>query len=161
MRAITVGAAMTTEVLTTTADASIHDASRPMAQHWIRHLPVVDGTEVVGMLSQRDVMGVFAALRREPGDVAIESDELVRLAGSCVSNRVTSTEHPTSAGQNAAGHNSAGHNSARQRSARESSAGQRPGRRNSAGRPPTRAPPGRPDSSGRELGRADSSGRDV
>lgn len=76
--ALTVGEAMTTEVLTTTVDASIYDASRLMAQHWIRHLPVVDGDKVVGMLSQRDIMGVFAALRRETGDVAIESDELVR-----------------------------------------------------------------------------------
>lgn len=78
MDALTVGEAMTTEVVTTTADTSIRDAARLMAQHWIRHLPVVDDDKVVGMLSQRDVMGVFAALRREPGDVEIESDELVR-----------------------------------------------------------------------------------
>ena len=39
---------------------------------------MVDGDLVVGMLSQRDIMGVFAALRREPGAVEIDSDELVR-----------------------------------------------------------------------------------
>jgi CBS domain-containing protein len=76
--ALTVGEAMTEEVVTTTAEVSLHDAARVMAQHWIRHLPVVDGDQVVGMLSQRDIMGVFAALRREPGDVEIDSDELVR-----------------------------------------------------------------------------------
>lgn len=77
--ALTVGEAMTAEVITTTDDTSIHDAARLMAQHWIRHLPVVDGEKVVGMLSQRDIMGVFAALRRETGDVEIDSDELVRV----------------------------------------------------------------------------------
>lgn len=76
--ALTVGEVMTTSVLTTTADASIYEASRLMAQHWIRHLPVVAGDKVVGMLSQRDVMGVFAAMGGEPGDISIESDELVR-----------------------------------------------------------------------------------
>lgn len=76
--ALTVGEAMTPDVITTRPEASINDAARIMAQHWIRHLPVVDGDRVVGILSQRDVMGVFAALRREPGDVEIDSDDLVR-----------------------------------------------------------------------------------
>lgn len=76
--ALTVGEAMSGDVVTTTADVSLHDAARVMAQHWIRHLPVVDGDQVVGMLSQRDIMGVFAALRRETGAVEIDSDELVR-----------------------------------------------------------------------------------
>ena len=75
---LTVGEVMTRDVVTTTADVSLHDAARVMAQHWIRHLPVVDGDRVVGMLSQRDIMGVFAALRRETGAVEIDSDELVR-----------------------------------------------------------------------------------
>ena len=76
--ALTVGEVMTQDVVTTTADLSLHDAARVMAQHWIRHLPVVDGDVVVGMLSQRDIIGVFAALRREPGAVEIDADELVR-----------------------------------------------------------------------------------
>src|SRR5687767_11280716 len=53
--ALTVGEVMTTDVVTTGADVSLHDAARVMAQHWIRHLPVVDGELVVGMLSQRDI----------------------------------------------------------------------------------------------------------
>jgi len=75
---LTVGEAMTAEVFTTTADASLYDASRLMAQHWIRHLPVVGDGEVVGMLSQRDVMGVFASMGGDTGDVVIDSDALVR-----------------------------------------------------------------------------------
>jgi CBS domain-containing protein len=76
---LTVAEVMTGEVVTTTAEVSLHDAARVMAQHWIRHLPVVDDDDqVVGMLSQRDILGVFAALRREPGAVEIASDELVR-----------------------------------------------------------------------------------
>jgi CBS domain-containing protein len=76
--AITVGEAMTADVITTDPDVSLHDAARTMAQHWFRHLPVVDGERVVGILSQRDIMGVFASLRREPGDAEIDSDDLVR-----------------------------------------------------------------------------------
>jgi CBS domain-containing protein len=76
--ALTVAEVMTTDVLTTTGSTSLNDAARLMAQHWIRHLPVLEGSRVIGMLSQRDIMGVFAALRREPGDVEIDSDELVR-----------------------------------------------------------------------------------
>jgi CBS domain-containing protein len=50
-----------------------------MAQHWFRHLPVVDdGGRLVGIVSQRDVTGVFAALVREPGVPEIDTDALVR-----------------------------------------------------------------------------------
>ncbi|MGH8868839.1 MAG: CBS domain-containing protein [Actinomycetes bacterium] len=69
---------MTGEVVTTGADSPLRDAARTMAQHWIRHLPVVEGGDVVGILSQRDILGVFAALSREPGAVEIATDSLVR-----------------------------------------------------------------------------------
>jgi len=69
---------MTRRVVTTGPDTALRDAARTMARHWIRHLPVLEAEEVVGMLSQRDIMGVFAALSREPGDVEIATDKLVR-----------------------------------------------------------------------------------
>ena len=75
---VLVGDVMTTEVITTGPDTSVRDAARTMAEHWIRHLPVVDGGELVGMISQRDITGVFAALVHTSGTPAIETDPLVR-----------------------------------------------------------------------------------
>jgi CBS domain-containing protein len=73
-----VGDLMTRDMITTSPDTALRDAARLMARHWIRHLPVLKGTEVVGILSQRDVAGIFAALSHEPGEVEIEVDQLVR-----------------------------------------------------------------------------------
>lgn len=69
---------MTPDVLTVAPETSLHDAARHMAARWIRHLPVVDGSAVVGIVSQRDLVGVFAALSKDPDAVELATDELVR-----------------------------------------------------------------------------------
>jgi CBS domain-containing protein len=46
---------MTREVVTCRPDESLAEAERLMNKHRIRHLPVVDGTTLIGMLSIRDV----------------------------------------------------------------------------------------------------------
>ncbi|HSK26152.1 MAG TPA: CBS domain-containing protein [Jiangellales bacterium] len=73
-----VGDVMTQDVITVGPDTPIRDAARMMAQHWIRHLPVVADGELVGIISQRDVTGVFAALWRDSGFPEIDTDNLVR-----------------------------------------------------------------------------------
>jgi CBS domain-containing protein len=74
----TVDEAMTTEVFTVPPDMPLHDAARVMAARWIRHLPVMQDGELLGVISMRDVTGVFAAL--SPSDVTVqhEFDQLVR-----------------------------------------------------------------------------------
>lgn len=74
----TVREIMTTDVLTVTPTTTLHDAARHMAARWIRHLPVVDGGRVVGIVSQRDLVGVLAALDPHPEGVQLDSDDLVR-----------------------------------------------------------------------------------
>ena len=74
----TVGQYMTREVVTTHPDEALRDAARTMAAHWIRHLPVAADSRIVGMLSMRDVTGVFAALSKDPDAVELEVDQLVR-----------------------------------------------------------------------------------
>ncbi|TDE08375.1 cyclic nucleotide-binding/CBS domain-containing protein [Jiangella asiatica] len=69
---------MTRDVITVSPDTHVRDAARLMAQHWIRHLPIVDAGRLVGILSQRDVTGVFAALWHETGAPEIDVDGLVR-----------------------------------------------------------------------------------
>jgi CBS domain-containing protein len=70
---------MTKDVVTVGPDEPVRDAARTMAQHWIRHLPVVDADgSLVGIVSQRDVTGIFAALWRDAGLPEIDTDQLVR-----------------------------------------------------------------------------------
>ncbi len=47
---------MTSQVLTVTPKTSTDDCMALMSQKKIRHLPVVDGSKVVGMVSIRDLM---------------------------------------------------------------------------------------------------------
>ena len=47
---------MTREVTTCTQETSMVEAEKLMNKHRIRHLPVMDGAKLVGMLSIRDVM---------------------------------------------------------------------------------------------------------
>ena len=74
----TVDEAMTTEVYTVPPDMPLHEAAREMAARWIRHLPVVQDGELLGVISMRDITGIFAALG--PADVTVEHefDQLVR-----------------------------------------------------------------------------------
>jgi CBS domain-containing protein len=73
-----VGDLMTRNLITVHSTESVRDAARLMARHWIRHLPVVDDDKVLGVISQRDIVGIFAALSREEGAAEIEADKLVR-----------------------------------------------------------------------------------
>lgn len=57
---------MTEEVVTISPEALLRDAASIMASKWIRHLPVVEGTRVVGMLSSRDLIGVLAQTLDDP-----------------------------------------------------------------------------------------------
>jgi CBS domain-containing protein len=63
---------MTAEVFTVPPDTQIQDAARLMAARWIRHLPVAEGEEILGVVSMRDMTGVLAAMA--PGSVAVEHD---------------------------------------------------------------------------------------
>jgi CBS domain-containing protein len=74
----TVDEVMTADVYTVAPDMPLQDAAREMAVRWIRHLPVVKDGQLLGVVSMRDVTGVFAALA--PGGVAVEHefDQLVR-----------------------------------------------------------------------------------
>jgi CBS domain-containing protein len=74
----TVSEIMTTDVLTVPPDTQLHEAAAQLASRWIRHLPVVDDGRVVGVVSQRDLVGVFAALTREQSSVPLPNAELVR-----------------------------------------------------------------------------------
>jgi CBS domain-containing protein len=71
---------MSRDVTTVGPGTSLREAAKVMADRWIRHLPVVDGGRVVGVLSQRDLAGVLAGALNEPEMLAalVEASELVR-----------------------------------------------------------------------------------
>ena len=75
---VVVGDVMSEELVTTTPDTPVRTAARTMARHWIRHLPVVEDGRLVGIISQRDITGVFAALLPVSGEPVIDTDALVR-----------------------------------------------------------------------------------
>jgi CBS domain-containing protein len=71
---------MSKDLVTVDPSTSLRDAARIMADRWIRHLPVVDGGRLVGVVSQRDLAGVLAGALNEPEalEQLIEASELVR-----------------------------------------------------------------------------------
>ena len=80
MDEVRISEVMTKDLLTVGPQASLREAAKIMADRWIRHLPVVDGGKVVGVLSQRDLAGVLAGALNEPEALTalVESSELAR-----------------------------------------------------------------------------------
>lgn len=56
-----VGALMTREVISVLEEDNLLAVRRTLEEHPFHHLPVLDGTRVVGMLSQRDVLRATVA----------------------------------------------------------------------------------------------------
>ena len=77
---VRVSEVMTKDLVTVTPGTSLREAAKVMADRWIRHLPVLDGGKLVGVLSQRDLAGVRAGALNEPEALAqlVEASELVR-----------------------------------------------------------------------------------
>ena len=69
---------MTTNIVTISPNTTLHEAAAVMAAKWIRHLPVVEGDKVHGMVSQRDLAGFLAQLLNEPEEQSLTETELVR-----------------------------------------------------------------------------------
>jgi CBS domain-containing protein len=76
----TVDEAMTVDVFTVAPDMPLHVAAREMAARWIRHLPVLENGHLLGVVSMRDITGVFSALGTGDSEIDIEHefDRLVR-----------------------------------------------------------------------------------
>ncbi len=71
---------MSKDLITVGPGTSLREAAGIMTEKWIRHLPVLEGGRLVGIVSQRDLSGVLAGALREPEGLhrLIESSELVR-----------------------------------------------------------------------------------
>ena len=71
---------MTKDLVTVGPQTSLREAAKIMADRWIRHLPVMGGGKLVGVVSQRDLAGVLAGALNEPErlEALVEASELVR-----------------------------------------------------------------------------------
>ena len=76
----TISDVMSKDPTTVGPGTSLREAAKIMAERWIRHLPVVDGGKLVGILSQRDLAGILAGALNEPEalEQLVEASELVR-----------------------------------------------------------------------------------
>lgn len=62
---VTVGQVMRSQVITCSPDTPLAQVHRTMTRHGIRHLPVVDGERLAGMLSAGDVLSSQLQAMRE------------------------------------------------------------------------------------------------
>jgi CBS domain-containing protein len=71
---------MSKGLITVEPSTSLREAAGIMTDKWIRHLPVLEGGKLVGIVSQRDLAGVLAGALNEPEELRrlIESSGLVR-----------------------------------------------------------------------------------
>jgi acetoin utilization protein AcuB len=87
-RTITIAEVMTTAPHTIGADQKLTRAHDVMRQHGLRHLPVLDGGKLVGVLSQRDLYFVEAIggvdARVDSGAEAMAGDLYTVAPGDCV-----------------------------------------------------------------------------
>lgn len=67
-----VGKFMTYDPMFIEASATIENAQKLMKQHHIRHLPVVDGGKVSGILSDRDVKLALGAVGGSPERLKVD-----------------------------------------------------------------------------------------
>ncbi|MEW6273024.1 MAG: CBS domain-containing protein [Thermodesulfobacteriota bacterium] len=85
--------AMTSEVRTIDESATLDVADELMREEVIRHLPVVSGRRLVGVVTQRDLFraGLSSALRSDP---ALEHDWFVQVPVRSIMTRHVLHAHP-------------------------------------------------------------------
>jgi len=84
---VTVAERMTTNLITVSSSTDAADAAHIMAEHHVRHLPVVDNGKLVGIISIRDPVVRHPALRRYEEErrrnlQAQIADRITEFAGS-------------------------------------------------------------------------------
>jgi CBS domain-containing protein len=77
-----VGEAMAGDVVTVRPDTTIAAAARTMVEADVRHLPVLDGRLIAGLVSVRDVVEVLAAAVENDNVVVVPSGTRVVVTGA-------------------------------------------------------------------------------
>jgi len=77
---VTVGEAMAADLVTVPPDATVAAAATAMLEADVRHLPVLDGKLIAGVLSMRDLVAVLADALRSEEVVVVPSGARVVVA---------------------------------------------------------------------------------
>lgn len=77
-----VGEVMASDLVTVEGDATILQAAKTMVEAEVRHLPVMQGNLIAGVLSMRDVVAVLAAATSDEDVVVVPSGTRVIVAGN-------------------------------------------------------------------------------
>ncbi|HVG59729.1 MAG TPA: CBS domain-containing protein [Hyalangium sp.] len=88
----TVGELMTREVVTLEEDAAIIQVDDLLKRHHIRHVPVVHGRKLVGMVSHRDLIRALARQPIEAGSLPISVREVMTREVETVEPHVSARE---------------------------------------------------------------------
>ncbi|GAB3016605.1 hypothetical protein GCM10011376_03740 [Nocardioides flavus (ex Wang et al. 2016)] len=68
---VTAGEVMATDLVTAGPDDRLLDAARRMVEARVRHLPVVDGDDIAGFVSMRDLFEVLVDVAAHEEDVVV------------------------------------------------------------------------------------------
>jgi CBS domain-containing protein len=76
---LTAAEVMSSDLVTVSPDDEVLSAARRMVDAQVRHLPVLDGGQIAGILSMRDVCAVLAESADDPSVVVVRSGTRVMV----------------------------------------------------------------------------------
>ena len=98
---MTVSDIMTSEVITAGMDDTVEEIAKIFEQHHIHHIPILEGTRIVGVVSDRDVLKTISPFANTIGDVTRDRNTLKRKAHQLMTRKVV-TICPTDTAREAA-----------------------------------------------------------
>ena len=85
---MTVGDIMTSKVITAAMDDTVGAIAKIFALHHIHHIPVVEETRIVGVVSDRDILKATSPYANTVGEDARDSSTLRKKAHQIMTRRV-------------------------------------------------------------------------
>ena len=85
---MTVADIMTSELLTAELDDTVGDITKIFAEHHIHHILVVEGSRILGVVSDRDILRATSPYANTDGEDARDSSTLRKKAHQIMTRRV-------------------------------------------------------------------------
>ncbi len=85
---MTVGDIMTSDLITVGMDDTVGEIAKTFALHHIHHIPVVEGTRILGVVSDRDILKATSPYANTVGEDARDSNTLRKKAHQIMTRKV-------------------------------------------------------------------------